>query len=257
MRTCIEKRNYRYCVDTRFPQDVQIDISDKVGEGAYAVVYAGKKDTNDVVCKFQLLDVPIPSLDCQSSGDYDAGNCRIKTKQEFDEEIETVKFCESLGISPKIYYTDTYDAIEYAPSRLLKNPLKQIPKYIGVIVMERYGISLAEYAKANFDAFLDNEMSLIKQYLDILSTLYDKGYDSFDNHFGNIVIDPRTLELKFIDVEIDISRTKPKMYRSRSWSEAKMSQLKRWNYQVSSLKSWNRGIEVSKVQLKSWKRDGV
>jgi serine/threonine protein kinase len=236
---------------------VQIDISDKVGEGAYAVVYAGKKETNDVVCKFQLLDVPIPSLDCQSSNDYELGNCRTKSKEEFDEEIETAKFCESLGISPKVYYTDIYDAIDYAPPSVLKNPLMQIPKYIGVIVIERYGISLAKYAKANFDGFLDNEMNLIKQYLDILSTLYDNGYDSFDNHFGNIVIDPSTLKMKFIDVEIDIGRTKPKLYRSRSWTEAKMSQLKRWNHEVSSLKSWNRGIEVSKVKLKSWKHDDV
>lgn len=252
MRTCIEKRNYRYCVDARFPQNVRIDMSSKIGEGAYAVVYSGKKDENDVVCKFQLLDVPIPTLKCQSYMDDDAGNCSTKSKKDFDEEIETAKFCESLGISPKVYYTDIYHAIDYAPASFLKNPLRQIPKYIGVIVMERFGISLAEYVKNSFDTFLDNERSLMNQYLDILGKLYDKGYDSFDNHFGNIVIDPTTLEIKFIDVDIDIGRTKPKLYASISWEQAKRSQLKLWNREVSGMKS----TKVYREQLKSWKREG-
>lgn len=232
MRTCFEKQKITYCVDAHFPQDVRIDMSSKIGEGSYAVVYAGKKGPRDVVCKFQLLDVPIPSLDC--APDYDARYCRTMSKEEFDHEIETAIFCESLGISPKVYYSDVYDAIEYAPSSSLKNPLKQ-PKYIGVIVMERFGISLAEYAKANMDVFLDNEKRLIKKYLEILGKLYDKGYDSFDNHFGNILIDPITLQMKFIDVFIDIGRKRPKIPRSHSWAEAKMSQLKKWNDNVTDL----------------------
>ena len=42
-KACFEKKNYTYCVDARFPQDTLIDMSRKLGEGSFAVVYAGKK----------------------------------------------------------------------------------------------------------------------------------------------------------------------------------------------------------------------
>ncbi len=225
MTTCFTKHNYRYCVDPRFPQDIKIDITDKVGEGTYGVVFGGKKGNQEVVIKFQLLDVPIPTPeDCQSQRDYDDGNCFTMTKKAFEKEIETSQLCADIGISPLLLYSDIYDAIDYSPPKYLSNPFTKIPKYIGVIVMERYGISLKQFIKTNPKKFLNNKKHFEKQYLDILQTLHTTGYKSHDHHFGNILVEPSSLNLKFIDMDIE-----------STWEREKRNEIQTWNREVGSI----------------------
>lgn len=224
-----DKENYRYRVKLNFPDDISIDMVNKIGEGSGGVIYGGKKGNKDIICKFQILDSPIPTKDCLTENDNKNRNCLSISKKKFKEEIKTAKLCASLKLSPKVYYTGTYKIIDYTPPpRLLKISLEKIPKYVGIIIMERYGVSLLQYIKSDKNLFFINQSMLINQYLHILKKLYKKGYTSHDNHFGNIVVDPSSLNMKFID--IDLSRTKMK------WEDIELAQIYNWDFQASNFK---------------------
>jgi hypothetical protein len=196
---CFKKYNYKYCVDSRFPDGVLIDAK-PIGEGVYGVAYSGKWNSQKIVVKFQLLDVPIPGAFCFEEyyiyGDLD---CPTVTTQKFKKEVENIQLLASLGIGPKVLYEDIYNAIDYAPNSMIEAELP-IPKHIGVVIMEHAGISLD-----NLDEgfFMKHHTELLNNYLKLMKKLYDNGMINVDNHFGNITVDVKTMRMQLIDPQLE------------------------------------------------------
>jgi hypothetical protein len=84
-------------------------------------------------------------------------------------------------------------------------------------VSELAGLSLSDYLeKQHQDKIQSLRPLLMEKFLLISKKLFDAGYHHSDNHFGNILIDPQTLHLKFIDVDLKPIK---EMKSIKSWKD--------------------------------------
>jgi hypothetical protein len=185
---------YRYCIKKdAIPQTIYVDTGTVLGQGSYGVALAGHYMGNDVAVKLVPLDVKIPSNNCSENINW----CRSLTQAEFQQEIDdSTKFGEA-DITPRVVYSNIVNLDSFSgPYQDVTKPLR-----IGVLVTINNGISLNQYMDDFNRQFRENEPKLREQYFTLLQRLYDQFHlRNRDIHGGNILIDRRTVQLKFIDI---------------------------------------------------------
>lgn len=210
---------YRFCVASdQLPADLTVYEDQVLGVGSFGTVLKGYYQGEQVAVKFVALDTNIPTVDCVSSINED--DCLQYSTKEFNQEVKQSIFTSKLGISPNILSYRIVDLSAYkTPSKLAK-PLIA-PKKIGVIVSEMLGTSLSKYLEENRHLLDELKLTIFREYISISKILFDAGYHHMDNHFGNILIDPQTMQLKFIDIDLK--------------SITAMSAIKSWDDMINKL----------------------
>lgn len=201
---CIKRRGkhqvvYKYCIRKKdLPKETLIDESKILGEGQYGVVLGGMLDGTPIALKIVPLDVDIPTVDCGLK--TDGGGCEKYSEINFQTESKIAKEFGELGVTPKVYYSDILNI-----SNFYKPPSKDaldIPEKLGVMIMDRFGISLTDLVRDEPKIFLNERENIRVQILEYIKLFYDLGYFNIDTHFGNILYDVDTRKVKLLDLDL-------------------------------------------------------
>lgn len=117
------------------------------------------------------------------------------------------KLFSDLGFTPKFYASDILDLSDFESSETSDKSLPK-PNKIGIIITEEFGKSLRQWIQTDLSLFLQNEDLIKKKVFDLNKKIYDLDYFNMDGHFGNILYDPTSNDVRLLDVvmeEIDES----------------------------------------------------
>jgi serine/threonine protein kinase len=194
---------YKYGISEKnLPKELKVEENVILGVGQNGVVLNGFYNKKPVAVKFVILDSYIPTSDCGSISDI--RDCLQFKTIEFNKEIKDSLFASKLGISPDILFHKIINLESYeTPKNGINGPNK-----IGIIVMEKInGITLKRYIQENVEIYKKNKTLLIDNYLETASKLAKRNLIHNDAHFDNIMIDPLTLNLYYIDVSFSKTTT--------------------------------------------------
>ena len=221
---------YKYCVrallDDKNNVLITVDQNDVLGTGMIGTVLGGKTmDGEDVAVKLIPLDVPIPTEDCGLKSDM--RDCQLFSLKDFKSESADSEYLGSLGITPKMYFSKVVDLIGFAgpdsPDKLDQ------PNKLGVIVLERFGMSLKDLMRHYPTLFYLRETHIKDKTIQLTRKLFDMGYQNEDLHFGNILYDAGLNEVKLIDV-----RPEPIDQDEEQWHRIMRSLENEWEYSTNS-----------------------
>jgi hypothetical protein len=179
-----------------------INTNDWIGIGNFGVVLGGQtKSGIPIAVKLIPLDVLLPDENYIGLTTDGFGN--ICEKEDFLKEIEIANLFGNLNIAPKVLDWKIVDCKEYIA--LPKNSLTlPCPKKIGVLIMEKFGISLEKYILDNFDLFMEKEKDIFQKIINYLIQIHQNPNIKInvisDIHYGNILIDPDTMQIKLLDL---------------------------------------------------------
>ena len=217
---------YTYIVSKNsIPEEYKIHPEDIVGVGSFGIVLSGCFKDTPIVAKFIPLDVYVP--DEMNFGIITDGFGKIFTTEDFKNDVDVATRYGDLGITPKVYYSKIIPVIEcIKPNNKLA---LESPKYIGVIVMERFGTSLDQILKTHYSFFLENETEMQEEILDLLKIIYNNNSLNIDLvsdvHFGNILVDIDKRKVKLLDLFYpNISD-----HNDLSWYDVEEAFYKSWN----------------------------
>lgn len=218
-RKDIRDKKYYYCTKD-IPEKFHIHQNDIIGTGRYGVVLGGfieqyksgytalSKIRTPIAAKFIPLDVVVPSEKCL------IGKKCIYSLLDFEKEVEYSKLFGDVGISPEVYFSGVLDISDY------EGPVSDKPKKMGVIVMERFGISLEELKKDK-KYLKEHEKEIMMAIEKKLKILFDMGFIHRDIHYGNILFDDG--KIKLIDLDLD------PVIKGNTWEEEKLFFEYDWN----------------------------
>jgi hypothetical protein len=223
---CIKRKGkhetkYKYCIsDSDLPEQLKVDEDQVLGQGSYGVVLGASVGEQDLALKIIPLEVMIPSEDCGYVSD--GGDCIKFTKLEFAKEVQVSKKFGELGITPVVLFSEIVNLSKFKAKPKDKEGLLPMPEKIGVIVMERFGMSLEKIILSKPEIYMENKDLIYRQTLKILKKIFDLGYFSMDAHFGNILFETKSQKVKLIDLDL--------VPIQMSWEAVKQNFERSWEY---------------------------
>jgi serine/threonine protein kinase len=195
---------YTYSISKNdIPSEYVIDEKNILGIGNFGVVYSGTRipENDPIAIKLIPLEVLIPDEIYLGYTTDGFGNiCEI---EDFEKEVEVSKILGEMNITPKIYFSKIVPLIHFQkPDNKLA---LKAPKWIGLIIMEQYGISLEKYIMDDMDLFRQNEKMILEQirkYISQIEPIKENLSINVisDMHYGNILIDKDTNKIKLLDL---------------------------------------------------------
>jgi hypothetical protein len=198
---------YTYYFEKKeIPEEFHIDEDNIIGIGNFGVVLNGSIKTKNfskpIAIKLIPLDIILPDENYIGLKTDGFGNiCEI---DDFLTEVEISKATGLNGITPKVLYSNIIDCKKYKcqpDSNLsLSGPYK-----IGVLIMEKFGISLENYILDEFDSFISIQQYILDE-IEKLIIQIDKIPNILrfnivsDIHYGNILIEPESKKIKLLDL---------------------------------------------------------
>lgn len=192
---------YIVCVSPRdLPEQLTVYPDQVIGAGNWGTVMAGDFGGRPVAVKFMSLDVPIPNRECGTMDDLD-GNCHQASEASYRKEVQFIRIAADIGIGPALVYSSIVPVFETRtiPTKRVEILLTQ-PRRVALLVTERFpGITLSDYIRSYTREFLRHRNEIREKFVAVFELLASYGLESNDTHFGNVLINPRTLDLSFID----------------------------------------------------------
>ena len=199
------EQTVKYCLQDECDKFISPNwkLKDFLGMGEYGVVYnidvLGSQ--TEFVVKAVPLDVIIPTLDCNLMDTSTWSDCIMveeEKKGEFTQEAKVAKIAGEVGAGPKVLtWFICNDTLQITKKDT--HPIK-----LGIIVMEKIGISLEKYISTYPNMLEENLDKIYKLVEDKANKLEKKsGYILNDVHDGNILVtiddDNNVNDLFFID----------------------------------------------------------
>lgn len=198
------KTLYTYSfLKNQIPDQYIVDENQILGIGNFGVVFGGQRksnETTEIAVKLIPLDVVIP--DENYIGLITDGFGNICETDDFLKELEIANKTGQIGITPKVLFSKIIKCEEYkCPKNKLALPR---PKKIGLIIMEKFGVSLEKFILDQFEEFMTIEEIIFKQIESMICQIYKMNDIHInvvsDIHYGNILIDPLTIKIKLLDL---------------------------------------------------------
>ena len=193
---CFERKtinnDVKYCLHSCEPMVTKkYKLGNYLGKGTFGTVYDvlinNETNNGSYVVKAIPLDVIIPTDDCDVMDSSTFSNCEMFSEELFWKEANYAKLFGSIGVGPSVL--DIIICNETL--QITEIDKKQIK--MGIIVMEKIGITLLEYAESwpyIFEENLPKILSLAKKKGYVVES---NGYFLFDMHEENVLV---VLDLK-------------------------------------------------------------